>query len=87
MAKKAAIEIDITDLEQEINVKEVMAEIEESKIKPVTNEEIFESFEYLMDQLKRLELYKRSIKKPFKIAFYLRNQTEILYNSFKRSTK
>jgi Txe/YoeB family toxin of Txe-Axe toxin-antitoxin module len=64
---------------------ELLNEMAESKIKEITNDEVMQLFEKLEKKLSELELYKRSINKPYRLAYYLRKQVEILRLNFKRN--
>lgn len=77
MAKKEKSEVESVD--------EMIQDIEQSKIKPIEKDEIIEKFEDFENMLSELELYKRSINKPYRFAYYLRRQIEILKNSAKKN--
>jgi hypothetical protein len=77
MAKKEKLEVESVD--------EMIQYIEQSKIKPIEKEMIIEKFEEFESLLSEMELYKRSINKPYRFAYYLRRQIEMLKNSAKKN--
>jgi hypothetical protein len=83
MAKKVIYE----NLENEESSQEIQEVKEAPKVKVIKNEDIIECFEYLISQLNDLEKYKKSINKPYRVAFYLKTQLNILLTSFQRSQK
>lgn len=84
MAKKA---VQYENLENEESSQEIQEVKTAPKVKEIKNEDIIEGFEYLIAQLNDMEKYKKSINKPYRVAFYLKTQLNILLTSFQRSQK
>lgn len=85
---KTVEEQEVLDIEVlPVEEGEVTSVHPKNSIVPVDPEEILDLFSQIVDKLAQLELYKRSIKKPYKHSFFIRRQIQVLMNNFKKAMK